>query len=99
MLLHDLSAKLAPLIAKTSLPPNVVPHIIDAVGLSEDNLGQRRFAQELVARREWIAENCYGVVEIGPIRDAQMRLVGRRFQFADLNDAIYFMLRWGGEVR
>jgi hypothetical protein len=47
------SAILAALIAKTFLPPNVEPHVIDAVGLSEGNLGQRRFAQELVARREW----------------------------------------------
>jgi hypothetical protein len=99
MLLHDLSAKLAPLIAKSSLPTNVVPHFIDAVGLSEDNLGQRRFAQEFVARREWCAENCYGRYGIEPIRDAQMRLVGRRFMFENEVDAVYFKLRWGAEVR
>ena len=99
MPIYKPSATLAALIAKTSLPPIVVPHIIDAVGLSEENLGQRRFAQELVARREWIAENCYGRVEIKPVRDAQMCLVGRQFKFESLVDAVHFKLRWGATVR
>jgi hypothetical protein len=99
MPIYKHSAALAALIAKASLPHDVEPHIIDAIGLSEENLGQRRFAQELAARREWIAENCHGRHEIEPIRDSQMRLIRRRFKFADLNDATYFKLRWSGEVR
>src|SRR4051812_19585791 len=99
MRFYELSEKLASLRAATSIPPHVAPHVIDAVGLSEENLGQRRSAQELVARREWIAENCHGRHEIEPIRDTQMRLVGRRFKFADEVDAVFFKLRWGGEIR
>jgi hypothetical protein len=96
---QQFSAKLAALRQKTEIPATVTPVIVDAVGLSEDRLGYPRFPQEFVARREWCAENCYGRYEIEPIRDSQMRLIGRRFKFADLNDAIYFKLRWGGEVR
>jgi hypothetical protein len=99
MPIYKPSAKLAALMARTKLPTNVVPEIIDAIGLSEENLGQREFAHELVARREWIADNCYGAVEIEPIRDAQMRLVGRQFKFESLVDAVHFKLRWGATVR
>ncbi|MBL0404238.1 hypothetical protein JKG68_09690 [Microvirga aerilata] len=99
MLIPEFLAKLAALKAKTQIPANMPVHIVDAVGLSEERLGYPRFPQELTARREWIAENCYGAVEIEPIRDAQMRLVGRRFIFANLNDATYYKLRWSGEVR
>jgi hypothetical protein len=95
---YELSPKLAALMAKNRIPADVPVYIIDAIGLSEDHLDVR-FPQEFVARREWIADHCYGAVEIEPIRDAQMRLVGRRFKFAELNDATYFKLRWGGEVR
>jgi hypothetical protein len=96
---QQLSAKLATLRTKTQIPPNAPAYVVDAIGLSEDRLGYPRFPQELVARREWCAENCYGRYEIEPIRDSQMRLVGRRFKFADLSVATYFKLRWGGEVR
>jgi hypothetical protein len=99
MSIYQPSAKLAALMASKMLPANVVPHIIDAVGLSEENLGQRRFAHELVARREWIAEHCYGAVEIESIRDARMLLVGRRFKFESLVDGVHFKLRWGATVR
>jgi hypothetical protein len=99
MHIHELSAKLAALRAKTQLPANAPAYIVDAIGLAEDRLGYPRFPKELVARREWITENCYGAVEIEPIRDTQMRLIGRRFIFEDLNDATYFKMRWGATVR
>src|SRR5688500_551374 len=99
MPIYQPSAKLAALMASNKLPTNVLLQIIDSIGLSEENLGQRRFAQELVAHREWIAENCYGRYEIEPIRDAQMRLIGRRLKFESLVDATYFKLKWGAEVR
>jgi hypothetical protein len=95
---QQFSAKLAALRQKTEIPATVTPIIVDAIGLSEDHLGIR-FPHELVARREWIAENCYGRHEIEPIRDSQMRLIGRRFKFADEVDAVFFKLRWGAEVR
>jgi hypothetical protein len=95
---YEISPKLAALMAKNRIPANVSVYIIDAIGLSEDHL-DIRFPQEFVARREWIAENCYEAVEIEPIRDQQMRLVGRRFRFESLTDATYFKLRWGAEVR
>jgi hypothetical protein len=87
------------MMAKTQIPANVPAYVVDAIGLSEDRLGYPRFPQELAARREWCADHCNGKYEIEPIRDRRMRLVGRRFKFADLNDATYFKLRWGGEVR
>ncbi|MBL0403789.1 hypothetical protein JKG68_07425 [Microvirga aerilata] len=98
MLNPEFLAKLAAMRAKTQIPPNVTPQIVDDIGLSEDHLGDR-FPQELVARREWIAENCYGRVEIEPIRDTQMRLVGRQFKFEDVVDAVFFNLRWAGDIR
>jgi hypothetical protein len=99
MPIYKPSAALAALIEKASLPHDVEPHIIDAIGLSEEKLGQRRFGQEFVARRDWCAEECNGRYEIEPIRDRQMRLVGRRFKFEDVVDAVHFKLRWGATVR
>jgi hypothetical protein len=96
---QKLSAKLAALRQKTEIPAMVTPIIVDVIGLSEDRLGYPRFPQEFVARREWCAENCYGRYEIEPIRDSQMRLVGRRFMFENEVDAVYFKMRWGGEVQ
>lgn len=96
---QKLSAKLADLRQKTEVPATVTPIIVDAIGLSEDRLGYPRFPQEFVARREWCAENCYGRYDIEPIRDSQMRLVGRRFMFESLVDAVHFKLRWGATVR
>ena len=95
---YELSPKLAALMAKNRIPANVPVYIVEAIGLSEDHL-DIRFPQELVARQEWIAEHCYGAVEIEPIRDRQMRLVGRQFRFESLVDATYFKLRWGATVR
>lgn len=95
---YQISPKLAALMAKNRIPANVPVYIVDAIGLSEDHLDVR-FPQELVARREWIAENCYGRCEIEPIRDSQMRLVGRRFMFENEVDAVYFKMRWDVLVR
>ena len=52
---------------------------VDAIGLSEDNLGYPSFPHELVARREWCNANCKDAHWIEPIRDDGMRLIGRSF--------------------
>ncbi len=69
------------------------PHVIDCMGLSEEHLGQRAFTDELRERRQWCVDECGGDHEIESIRD-QGRLVGRRFRFGDLNDAVFFKLRF-----
>jgi hypothetical protein len=96
---QKLSAKLAALRQKSEIPATLTSIIVDAIGLSEDRLGYPRFPQEFVARREWCADHCNGRYEIEPIRDQQMRLVGRRFMFENEVDAVYFKMRWGAEVR
>jgi hypothetical protein len=74
-------------------------HVVDVIGLSEDTLGYPRFPQELVARREWCTENCPSGFQIEPVRDAGMRLVGRRFVFASVVEAIHFKLRFDTSFR
>lgn len=72
-----------------------LPHKVDQPNLSEDAYGQQRFCQELQERRDWIAENCSHSNWVGPIRDNQLRLIGRRFFFADPAEAFCFKLRFG----
>ena len=55
---YELPTKLAALRAKTQISVDATIYRVDAIGLSEDRLGYPRFPQQLVARREWIAENC-----------------------------------------
>jgi hypothetical protein len=93
---------------RSSLPPGVaigptidpeqgilMPHKVDQPTLSEDAYGQQRFCQELQERRNWIAENCSHPNWVDPIRDNQLRLIGRRFFFADPGEAFHLKLRFG----
>lgn len=75
------------------------PNTIDVLGLTDEKLGYQRFASELQGRREWCRENCHDDWIVEPIRDLQMRLIGRRFRFASVTDAVHFKLRFGDYVR
>ena len=74
---------------------NATPYTVACKRLSEDQLGQQCFCQEMQARREWITTNCVGDHEIEPIRDPQQRLTGRLFRFSDQNEALWFKLIYG----
>jgi hypothetical protein len=50
-------------------------------------------------RREWCTENCPSGFYIEPVRDAGMRLVGRRFVFASVVEAVHFKLRFDTSFR
>lgn len=68
-------------------------HPVEVWGLTDDHLGQHEFSQELVARREWCKDHCQGEHFIDPICDEKMRLVGRRFRFESVVDAVHSTLR------
>ncbi len=73
------------------------PHVIDCMGLTEEHLGQQAFSAQLQERRQWCEEECGRNHEIEPIRD-EGRLVGRRFRFGNLNDAVFFRLRFDADL-
>lgn len=75
------------------------PNILDVLGLTDENLGYQRFANELQSRREWCRDNCQEDWIVEPIRDSKLRLIGRRFRFASATDAVHFKLRFGGAIR
>lgn len=70
------------------------PHCVDAVDLNEEKLGIISYASDLQERRDWCTEFCRDDWEIEPIRDEQMRLIGRRFRFTDVVDAVFFRIRF-----
>lgn len=73
---------------------NQTPYTIDVIGLNEEDLHWPRYVSELRNRQVWCREFCRDDWDIEPIRDQQMRLIGRRFRFADVVDAVYFKLRF-----
>jgi hypothetical protein len=75
------------------------PYAIDVIGLNDDAIGWARYAQEFQERREWCAEWCRNDWDIEPLRDTRMRLIGRRFRFANKVEAVYFKLRFDTNLR
>lgn len=73
----------------------MAPLVVNQNGLSEDALGQQCFSQALHARQDWIAANCEHLHWIDPVRDTHLRLIGRRFRFADKDEAFAFRMRFG----
>lgn len=73
----------------------LLPYAVHQQTLSEDALGQQRFCQELLERQGWIAENCSHPHWVDTIRDNQLRLTGRRYRFADPDEAFAFRMRFG----
>ncbi|MEL6064977.1 MULTISPECIES: hypothetical protein [unclassified Methylobacterium] len=71
------------------------PHTVRCIGLDEDALGERRFAQEHQTRMRWIKAHCEGGYEVEPIRDGQHRIASRLFRFADPDEAFWFKLLFG----
>ena len=71
------------------------PHTVDILGMDEEKIDWEQCAAKLNERRDWCGEFCRADWEIEPLRDKRMRLVGRRFRFADEVDAVHFKLRFG----
>ncbi|WP_147707339.1 hypothetical protein [Microvirga massiliensis] len=69
------------------------PLIVDCIGLTCENLGDERFENELHQRMGWCKAKCRGDWEIEPIRQ-DGRLVGRRFRFGNVTEAVHFKLRF-----
>jgi hypothetical protein len=67
-------------------------HVVDCHGLTLDNLPPDRFRGELRSREAWIKNQCQGGYQIGPLRDIEGRVVGRRFRFEDMTEASAFKL-------
>ncbi len=67
------------------------PHVVDCIGLSDENLPYPVFCEELQRRERWCDRQCRPDYEIEPIRE-DGRLIGRRFRFADLSTATLFKL-------
>jgi hypothetical protein len=72
--------------------PTSTPNVIDCHGLTLANLGPDRFEQELRDRQGWIEDQCQGGHQIGPLRDAEERVVGRRFHFECATEAAAFKM-------
>lgn len=69
-------------------------HIVDQPVLSRECLGDDAFEEALQERRAWLAENLAGVHHGEPVRDSEGVITGRRFFFADPNDAFSFRIRF-----
>ena len=69
------------------------PHVVDCVGLTPERMDPQEFKYELWRRRDWCDRRCPQDYEIEPLREGE-RLVGRRFRFARLNDAMTFKFRF-----
>ncbi len=73
----------------------VVPHLVECFGLTVHDPGEA-FAEEFQRRRPWCREHCGHAFAVEPVRDrAEGRDTGRRFRFADLEEAAMFRLTWG----
>jgi hypothetical protein len=68
------------------------PYVVDCPDLSREMIGDREFEKQFSERRDWCEERCYDNHEIESIRDQRMRLVGRRFRFANEGDAALFRM-------
>lgn len=67
---------------------------VDQDGLSEDALGQQLFCQAMQGRRDWIAVHCNHAHCVERVRDDRLRLTGRRFSFADKDEAFAFKMQF-----
>ncbi|WP_298373034.1 hypothetical protein [Azospirillum sp.] len=69
------------------------PHTVEQFGLTVHQMG-RRFALARYVRLGWCSKHCRAAWEIEPIRSECGEDVGRRFRFADKNDAERFAKRF-----
>jgi hypothetical protein len=65
------------------------PHIVDCVGLNDEDLAYGEYATQLREREDWCRRRCPTQYEIEPLRD-RGRLIGRRYRFAHESDAVLF---------
>lgn len=69
-----------------------MPHRVDCEGVTVHDMGEA-FAAELHRLKRWCRQHCTTVFAVEPIRDpATRRDTGRRFRFADDEDAAAFRL-------
>ena len=68
------------------------PFVVVCPDLSREVIGDREFEKQFSERRNWCEERCPADHEIEPVRDRQMRLVGRKFRFMNECDAVLFKL-------
>lgn len=73
------------------------PLTVDCVGLTRENLGDERFEDEMHERESWSRQHCIGKREVEPIRDDR-RLIGRRYRFENLSEAVHFKLRFDTDL-
>jgi hypothetical protein len=67
------------------------PHWIDEIPLSRESLGDAEFEREFKARCHWLDKHLTKMWEATAIRECEV-IVGRRFWFRTLNDAMLFRL-------
>jgi hypothetical protein len=65
------------------------PHIVDCIGLNDEDLPYGEYATQLREREDWCRRRCPTQHEIEPLRD-RGRLIGRRYRFARESDAVLF---------
>jgi hypothetical protein len=71
----------------------VCSHAVEQPNLTRDHLGDEDYEAEIIARRMWIAEHCVGDHVGETVRSGGL-VTGKRFHFADADDAFYFRLRF-----
>lgn len=87
------AARIWPEIADpTAVQRAAMPHRVDCEGVTVHDMGEG-FAAELHRLKRWCREYCEGALSVEPIRDpAKGRDTGRRFLFAEDDDAAAFRL-------
>lgn len=68
-----------------------VPFSVEVTGLTREHLGDPVFETELRERIRWCRSEGRGAFDAEGLR-ANGQLVGRRFLFAEPNDALFFKL-------
>jgi hypothetical protein len=68
-------------------------HVVEQPGLTRQHLGDQAYEAAIYARRVWIAEHCVGD-HIGETVSKGGCATGKRFRFADKDDADQFGLRF-----
>lgn len=70
------------------------PHVVEQPGLSREHLGDEGFTEALQERRTWFGDNLVGDHRGEAVRDSEGNITGRRFFFANPNDAFFFSMRF-----
>jgi hypothetical protein len=94
-LVQDIFARFLPdLQPITEARRDATPHVVSQPGLTRDHLGDEVFEAAMEERRLWIAQNCREDHLIEPLRNERGVLIGRRYRFADPDEALWFRMRF-----